>query len=72
MCRGDVSLATYTYLKGTADVTARTWSKHQCVDYDALSAWVRERAIDIFEEGVLTKPEDLDEVHFTERKQPHR
>ena len=72
MCRGDVSLATYTYLKGTSDVTARTWGKHQCVDYDALSAWTKERAVDMFEEGILAKPGDLGEVHFTEKKQPRR
>ena len=67
-----MSLATYTYLKGTGDITTRTWGKHHCIDYDALSAWVKERAVNIFEEGVLVKPEGLDEVHFTEKKQPHR
>lgn len=72
MCRSDVSLATYTYFKGTLDITARTWGKHQCVDYNALSAWVKGHAINIFEEGVLAKPEDLDELHFTENQQLRR
>jgi hypothetical protein len=35
MCRGDVSLGTYTYLSGGGnDVTARSWGSHQCIDFD--------------------------------------
>ena len=59
MCRGDVSLATYSYIKGTKNVTARTWGHHQCIDYDSLMAWVKERAVDIFQEGALMPPDQL-------------
>lgn len=71
MCRGDVSLGTYTYLSGGRDVTARSWSSHQCIDFDALIAWTKERAIDIFEDGALVKPEDLGPEHITQKKEPH-
>ncbi|KAI0834757.1 hypothetical protein F5Y06DRAFT_278337 [Hypoxylon sp. FL0890] len=71
MCRGDVSLGTYTYLGGSRDVTARSWGEHQCIDFDALMVWMRERAVDIFQEGVLTSPEHLGPEHFTEKKPPH-
>ncbi|KAI5859361.1 hypothetical protein GGS23DRAFT_324159 [Durotheca rogersii] len=70
MCRGDVSLGTYTYLTGGSDVTARSWGSHQCVDFEALIAWTRERSLDIFKAGVLAKPEDIGREHFTERKPP--
>ncbi|OWY46339.1 hypothetical protein AALT_g2322 [Alternaria alternata] len=72
MCRGDVSLGTYTYLSGDGnDVTARSWASHQCVDFDALMKWTKSRAIDIFAEGVLVKSEDVGSEHITERTKPH-
>ncbi|KAL9115724.1 MAG: hypothetical protein Q9227_000092 [Pyrenula ochraceoflavens] len=71
MCRGDVSLATYTYFKGSSDVTARTWGTHECVNFDALMAWSRSRAVNMFQDGILAKPEDLGPEHFTTRKPPH-
>ncbi|KAI8629702.1 hypothetical protein F5Y19DRAFT_475152 [Xylariaceae sp. FL1651] len=71
MCRGDVSLGTYTYLRGSSYVTARSWGTHQCVDFEALIAWARERAVNIFQPGVLVQPQDLGDEHFTERKRPH-
>ncbi|KAI0014797.1 hypothetical protein F4780DRAFT_766845 [Xylariomycetidae sp. FL0641] len=71
LCRGDVSLGTYTYLRGSSDVTARSWGPHQCVDAEALLTWSRGRAVDIFQPGVLEAPENVGEEHFTERKQPH-
>ncbi|KAF3396581.1 hypothetical protein DPV78_008391 [Talaromyces pinophilus] len=71
MCRGDISLTTYTYIQGSNDVTARSWGSHQCIDFEALTAWTRERAVDIFHPGVISKPEDLGTEHFTEKKKPH-
>jgi hypothetical protein len=72
MCRGDVSLGTYTYLSGGGnDVTARSWGSHQCIDFDALMAWTKSRAIDIFAEGVLVKSEGVGPEHITERTKPH-
>jgi hypothetical protein len=67
MCRGDVSLGTYTYLSGSKDVTARSWGSHQCVDFDALISWTKARAIDLFESDILVKPEDLGPEHITQR-----
>uniref|UniRef100_A0A093X8V6 Uncharacterized protein n=1 Tax=Talaromyces marneffei PM1 TaxID=1077442 RepID=A0A093X8V6_TALMA len=55
---------------GSNDVTARSWGSHQCIDFDALITWTRERAVDIFRPGVIPKPEDLGAEHFTEKKAP--
>ncbi|KAI0381223.1 hypothetical protein F5Y04DRAFT_86075 [Hypomontagnella monticulosa] len=71
MCRGDVSLGTYTYLSGGNDVTARSWGRHQCVDFETLLAWTREHSVDIFQPGVLIKPEDLSPEYITEKTPPH-
>jgi hypothetical protein len=71
MCRGDVSLGTYTYLSGGSDVTARSWGNHQCIDFDALISWTKERAVEIFEDGVLVKPEEVGPEHITQKTVPH-
>lgn len=71
LCRGDVSLGTYTYLSGSHEVTARSWGMHQCVDFEALQTWMRGRSLDIFRDGVLADPSSLGPEHFTERKVPH-
>ncbi|KAF1962615.1 hypothetical protein CC80DRAFT_570691 [Byssothecium circinans] len=71
LCRGDVSLGTYTYLSGGNEVTARSWALHQCVDTDALLAWTKARSIDITEPGLLVKPDKLGPEHITRKKDPH-
>ncbi|MCJ1367571.1 hypothetical protein MMC16_006705 [Acarospora aff. strigata] len=58
MCRSDVSLVTYSYIRGTRNVTARTWGHHQCVKYESLANWIKARAVDIFREGVLVPPDE--------------
>ncbi|KZZ89201.1 hypothetical protein AAL_07849 [Moelleriella libera RCEF 2490] len=71
MCRGDVSLATYTYLGDTENVTARSWAPHQCVDFAGLMNWARSHAVDLFHKGALASPEGLGPEHFTTQNQPH-
>lgn len=71
LCRGDVSLGTYTYLSGGSDVTARSWGSHQCVDSDALLSWAKARSIDMTEPGLLVRPEDLGPEHITQKTEPH-
>ncbi|CEJ87240.1 hypothetical protein VHEMI04349 [[Torrubiella] hemipterigena] len=74
MCRGDVSLATYTYLGNASyvkGVTARTWGTHQCANFDAIMKWNRENAVDIFAPGVLIDPKITPESQFTPLKVPH-
>jgi hypothetical protein len=71
LCRGDVSLGTYTYLSGGSEITARSWANHQCVDTDALLSWTKARAIDITAEGLLVEPEDVGPEHITQKTEPH-
>lgn len=71
MCRGDVSLATYTYLGNTENVTARSWAPHQCVDFAGLMKWARSNAVDLFHKGALASPEGLGPEHFTTKNQTH-
>ncbi|OKL62771.1 hypothetical protein UA08_01851 [Talaromyces atroroseus] len=71
MCRGDVSLGTYTYISAGTSVTARSWGSHQCVDFDALISWARERAVDIFQPGAIPSPEEVGPEHITLKKEPH-
>ncbi|KAI1379248.1 hypothetical protein F4677DRAFT_442974 [Hypoxylon crocopeplum] len=55
LCHGDVGLITYSWNphheKPSANATA-----HQCVDWDALSQWAEERAVDMFKPGFLVHP----------------
>lgn len=56
MCKGDPSLSTFRWLpEDPTHVTAVAHGHHQCVDWDTLMAWVRERAVPIFEPGVLAR-----------------
>ena len=58
MCRGDPSLSTFKWLPGEPlRLTAVAMGHHQCVNWDSLLAWVRQRAIPLFEPGTLAEPE---------------
>ncbi len=58
MCRGDPSLTIFKWLLGDPPaLVAEARGHHKCVDWDMLLAWVRERAIPIFESGVLVSPD---------------
>lgn len=54
MCRGDPSLTTFKWLpRDPPAFTAVAEGHHRCVNWDNLLTWVRERAVPIFEEGVI-------------------
>ena len=60
MCKGSPSLSTFRYISGApAHLTAVALGHHQCVNWDRLLEWVRERAVPIFEPGVLAGPESV-------------
>ena len=60
MCRGDPSLTTFKWLPGDPPrLTAVARGHHQCVDWDSMMDWVRERAVPIFEPGVLKAPDEI-------------
>lgn len=61
MCKGDPSLSTFRWLPEEPTlVTAVAHGHHQCVAWDSLMAWVRERAVPIFEPGVLARPKETE------------
>ncbi|KAF2465158.1 uncharacterized protein BDR25DRAFT_379910, partial [Lindgomyces ingoldianus] len=49
MCRGDVSLYTFTWAKdypnATKNILSRVNAPRQCVDWDRLESWAKERAV---------------------------
>ena len=47
---------------GSAHLTAVAEGHHQCVDWKRLMSWVRERAVPIFEPGVLVQPDAVGSV----------
>jgi hypothetical protein len=54
MCRGDPSLTTFKWLPVDLPAfTAVAKGHHRCVNWDSLLTWVRERAVPIFEEGII-------------------
>lgn len=63
MCRGDPSLSTFTWLHTDPPAfTAVADGHHRCVNWESLSAWVRARAVPIFNEGVLLSKEEQDNI----------
>lgn len=55
MCRGDTSLSTFKWI-GTSNQrvpTALDESPHQCVNWDSLVMWTRERSVNISAPGTL-------------------
>ena len=63
MCRAEVSLNTFKWLPGhnPPRLTAVAEGHHQCVKWDSMLAWVKERAVPIYEAGVLVGPDGLSE-----------
>ena len=60
MCKGDPTLNTFEWLPGSPQrFTAVARGHHQCVNWDSLLGWVRERAVPIFEPGVLASPDEI-------------
>ena len=60
MCRGDPSLSTFEWLPGNPlAFTAVARGRHQCVNWESLLGWIRERAIPIFDPGILVKHEEI-------------
>lgn len=56
MCHGDVGPVIYSWQPGILKPGANG-TAHQCVDWPRLSSWASERAIDIYEPGLIVNPE---------------
>ena len=56
MCRGDISLVTIRWQEHFKLPVADFTAPHECVNFDALNEWARERRINAMEPGLLVHP----------------
>ena len=56
MCRGDVSLTTFVWGEDDPRPLARFLSSHDCINWDKLVDWSKERFLDGTEMGQLQNP----------------
>jgi hypothetical protein len=56
MCRGDTTLITFHWGHTVKLPQPDFTLDHTCVNWDSLIEWVKPRAIDVFEEGMLVHP----------------
>ena len=54
MCRGDPSLATFSWVNNTI-LKSRVYSSHECVDWERLEEWATSRMIDVSNRSILTR-----------------
>ena len=59
MCRADTSLSTFSWIKKGSRryPTATDTGPHQCVKWESLAGWVRERSVNISDPTTLAYPE---------------
>jgi hypothetical protein len=55
MCHGDIGLVTYSWHADQLMPVANATS-HQCVNWNTLSSWMHDRAIDMMKPGWLMHP----------------
>jgi Mycotoxin biosynthesis protein UstYa len=55
-CRGDVSLVTIRWQASQKIPVADFKAPHECVNFDALNEWSRQRRIDVMRPGLLVHP----------------
>ena len=51
MCRGDTTLSTFQWAAGKP--YSRVTSEHECVSWERLDAWARQRMVDMSDYGIL-------------------
>ena len=56
MCRGDISLTTFGWDKGEPRPGAMFESPHDCINWDKLVSWSRERRLDSAAMAQLVNP----------------
>lgn len=56
MCKGDVTITAFKWLGKTLEPTTKDGALHQCVNWDRLSGWARERTVDLFDPELLVRP----------------
>ena len=61
MCKSDLSLTTLLWVHDPPQITSVNRGHHQCLNFEDIQAWSRERAIQVWDDGVLVKPGEEDE-----------
>lgn len=62
ICKADTSITPYRWLhtgKGPSGVepSPQQGTMHECVNWEMLQEWATERRVDLFDEGLLIRPE---------------
>lgn len=55
-CQGDITLLTMRWGKYQAVPLGNFSAPHECVNWDSLQDWSKERSLDMFAEGMLVHP----------------
>jgi hypothetical protein len=54
MCRGDTTLSTFQWAEGRP--FSHVYSDHECVNWESLDTWARDRMVDMSDLSVLEPP----------------
>ena len=56
ICQGDIAVTPFKWLGDSFEPTPKDGVMHQCVNWDRLSGWAQERAVDLYDPELLVKP----------------
>lgn len=56
MCRADTTLTTFHWGQTVKLPQPDMTQEHTCIDWDRLMSWADQRAVNIFEDGMLVHP----------------
>lgn len=57
MCHADISIYTYDWIPGYRKPWPNFKVDHECVNWDILNGWAKERAFSLFDQKSLVHPE---------------
>jgi len=55
-CHGDTTPLTYRWGHAQAIPLANLTSPHECVNFDNIVNWAKERSVDVFQPGLVVHP----------------
>ena len=53
MCKADVSIMTFRWVKELDIPVSSIWSSHECVKWDTVEEWADERRLNLSDPGLL-------------------
>lgn len=58
MCKADLAVLTLDWVPGRAKPKPNFSFEHECVNWDRIMEWTKKRSFDVFEDGVLVRPDE--------------